>query len=313
MSGYWLTWGQRLNRLAAIVMVLLLVGPVSLADMGKIEPPSSIYMPVVVVSTIAKTSPLKGIGTVTRDTVNQDVAGVGAGWWHNWIYSPWTATAPGFVPTIWGASFVGQPVTTASGPLLTFNEPNGPTTEGGCDLSPEAAAALWPQLMAAYPAHSLVAPTVRTQTHPAYPDWRQWLDRWWAALAPDGRARVTSVSLNCYADTVTCAGLVTAVRSWVQPTGGHDAYPLGARVLHGGYTWQSLIAANVWEPGSVGAESLWENLTPPPPTADWAVGVAYKVGDHVMYLGLEYVCLQAHTSISTWNPVATLDVLWRRV
>lgn len=100
---------------------------------------------------------------------------------------------------------------------------------------------------------------------------------------------------------------------WVQPVGGHDAYPLGARVLHGGYTWQSLIAANVWEPGSVGAESLWENLTPPPPTAAWAVGVAYKVGDIVAYLGNTYRCLQAHTSIQTWNPAATVNVLWVRL
>jgi len=100
---------------------------------------------------------------------------------------------------------------------------------------------------------------------------------------------------------------------WVQPVGGHDAYPLGARVLHGGYTWQSLIDANVWEPGSVGAENLWENLTPPPATPEWAAGVSYQAGDIVIYQGNEYRCLQAHTAISTWNPVATLNVLWVRL
>jgi len=45
--------------------------------------------------------------------------------------------------------------------------------------------------------------------------------------------------------------------AWVQPTGAHDAYPLGAKVLHNGDTWQSTIAANVWEPGVTG----WTNLT----------------------------------------------------
>jgi hypothetical protein len=35
---------------------------------------------------------------------------------------------------------------------------------------------------------------------------------------------------------------------WRQPTGAHDAYPLGAVVTHNGQTWESLIAANVWEP-----------------------------------------------------------------
>jgi len=47
---------------------------------------------------------------------------------------------------------------------------------------------------------------------------------------------------------------------WVQPTGAHDAYALAALVTHAGYIWQSTIPANVWEPGSVGAENLWTQL-----------------------------------------------------
>lgn len=39
---------------------------------------------------------------------------------------------------------------------------------------------------------------------------------------------------------------------WVQPTGGHDAYPLGAQVKHNGSNWESDIADNVWEPGVFG-------------------------------------------------------------
>lgn len=39
---------------------------------------------------------------------------------------------------------------------------------------------------------------------------------------------------------------------WVQPTGGHDAYDLGAQVTHAGATWQSDVADNVWEPGVYG-------------------------------------------------------------
>ena len=42
--------------------------------------------------------------------------------------------------------------------------------------------------------------------------------------------------------------------AWVQPTGAHDAYPIGFRVSHAGQNWQSNIAANVWEPGTPG---LW--------------------------------------------------------
>lgn len=39
---------------------------------------------------------------------------------------------------------------------------------------------------------------------------------------------------------------------WVQPTGAHDAYPLGAEVTHNGQDWRSDHAANVWEPGVFG-------------------------------------------------------------
>lgn len=41
---------------------------------------------------------------------------------------------------------------------------------------------------------------------------------------------------------------------WVQPTGAHDAYPLGARVTHSGKVWVSTADANVWEPGAYGWE-----------------------------------------------------------
>ena len=35
---------------------------------------------------------------------------------------------------------------------------------------------------------------------------------------------------------------------YVQPTGAHDAYPLGAKVLWKDNVYESLIAANVWTP-----------------------------------------------------------------
>ena len=50
------------------------------------------------------------------------------------------------------------------------------------------------------------------------------------------------------------------IPEWVQPTGGHDSYNAGDLVTHDGYIWQSEIDANVWEPGSTGAESLWTQL-----------------------------------------------------
>ncbi len=41
--------------------------------------------------------------------------------------------------------------------------------------------------------------------------------------------------------------------AWVQPTGAHDAYPLGAEVTHNGFNWRNTGSdANVWEPGVFG-------------------------------------------------------------
>jgi hypothetical protein len=41
--------------------------------------------------------------------------------------------------------------------------------------------------------------------------------------------------------------------AWVQPTGAHDAYPIGAVVSHKGKVWLNpTYAANVWEPGVFG-------------------------------------------------------------
>lgn len=45
---------------------------------------------------------------------------------------------------------------------------------------------------------------------------------------------------------------------WVQPTGAQDAYNEGDKVSHNEKHWVSLVDANVWEPGAVGTESLWQ-------------------------------------------------------
>ncbi|MBR2683640.1 MAG: hypothetical protein IKE22_10300 [Atopobiaceae bacterium] len=50
------------------------------------------------------------------------------------------------------------------------------------------------------------------------------------------------------------------IPDWVQPTGAHDAYALGDKVRHVGKVWESLIDANVWEPGAIGTETLWREV-----------------------------------------------------
>lgn len=95
---------------------------------------------------------------------------------------------------------------------------------------------------------------------------------------------------------------------WQQPFGGHDAYPVGARVLFEGEVWVNTISANVWRPGVAG----WQRENEPEPTPDWKAGIAYKVGDVVTYQGAEYQCLQAHTSQAGWTPSA-VPALWKKL
>ena len=51
---------------------------------------------------------------------------------------------------------------------------------------------------------------------------------------------------------------VGVIPEWIQPTGGHDAYTLGAKVVCEEKVYESLIAANVWKP--VGNPSLWKEI-----------------------------------------------------
>lgn len=39
---------------------------------------------------------------------------------------------------------------------------------------------------------------------------------------------------------------------WIQPTGAHDAYQIGDRVMHNDVMYESNSADNVWEPGVFG-------------------------------------------------------------
>ena len=47
---------------------------------------------------------------------------------------------------------------------------------------------------------------------------------------------------------------------WVQPD-STNPYAKGDKVTHNGKTWESLVDNNVWEPGAVGTESLWKEVS----------------------------------------------------
>ena len=109
-------------------------------------------------------------------------------------------------------------------------------------------------------------------------------------------------------------------RTWVQPLGAHDAYPVGAVVAHGGRVWENITPANVWEPGRAGVPSgLWRDVTedapepePVPSAPPWRTGESVRVGDLREYGGAAYAVVQPHTTQAGWEPPA-VPALWKQV
>jgi len=70
----------------------------------------------------------------------------GVSWWYNWaIEGDGAGAGIEFVPMIWGSSTAGEDIPGGSRFLLGFNEPN---FFAQANLSPEAAAAAWPEVAA---------------------------------------------------------------------------------------------------------------------------------------------------------------------
>ena len=53
---------------------------------------------------------------------------------------------------------------------------------------------------------------------------------------------------------------------------------------------------------------FWEK-NQPEPGEEWQSGVAYSIDDEVTYLGILYICIQAHTSQPGWEP-PNVPALW---
>lgn len=104
---------------------------------------------------------------------------------------------------------------------------------------------------------------------------------------------------------------------YVQPLGAHDAYREGETITHNGILRFANQNGVAFSPDA--APQLWDypegydylGLGGEEPS-EWAEGVAYAVDDEVTYLGNTYKCIQAHTSIVGWTPVA-VPALWSLV
>jgi hypothetical protein len=134
----------------------------------------------------------------------------------SWVYS-WALTPPNttcaalaalpFEPMVWGAASAKNLsslfTTPRSSALLLFNEPNGAKQS---DMTPAAAAALWPAVAAAARAHnlSIVAP-VPSGTDTA------WLDAFFAACGGCA-ADIRAIALHPYA--CEAPALKAALNTW---------------------------------------------------------------------------------------------------
>jgi len=101
----------------------------------------------------------------------------------------------------------------------------------------------------------------------------------------------------------------TAPLEWV----ANEKVLVGTRRAYGGKLWEAVLAHTTqadWLPNATPA--LWKEVVVAPPTADWKAGVAYKVGDVVVYQGANFQCLQAHTSQAGWTPTA-VPALWKKL
>jgi hypothetical protein len=94
---------------------------------------------------------------------------------------------------------------------------------------------------------------------------------------------------------------------WRQPTGAHDAYPLGALVTHIEKLWESLVAANVWEP-----PISWREVTAggcPEFVQPTGGHDAYNTGDCVTFEGK---CYESTMDANVWTPIA-LPSGWKEI
>lgn len=72
-------------------------------------------------------------------------------------------------------------------------------------------------------------------------------ETWTPTAAPSLFARVLIPDAN-------------VIPEWIQPD-STNPYMKDDKVTHNGKTWVSMIDNNVWEPGAVGTETLWTEIT----------------------------------------------------
>ena len=126
-------------------------------------------------------------------------------------------------------------------------------------------------------------------------------DRLVPVRTPEEQARYVTHEAILDATSALMANAHTDGAAWVQPTGAHDAYPLGITVTHGGKTWENITPANVREPGGSG----WREVVAegyPAWVQPTGAHDAYILGAKVTHNGRLWECTQVNAGVNSYAP-----------
>lgn len=139
-------------------------------------------------------------------------------------------------------------------------------------------------------------------------------------LSEDPLRDITARAVGIYSDP-ECTAYLYTTGAFVQDGSHNNNYytecPTGQRTVTPDQVNFALLLGSIQEgffnlpEGSDTTEALF--WTKDQGAADeWAAGISYAVNDEVSYLGVNYICLQAHTSQVGWEP-PNVPALWSAV
>jgi hypothetical protein len=117
-------------------------------------------------------------------------------------------------------------------------------------------------------------------------------------IAKEVQRRMLPAQMDAMNKTYLTSSGVVPGSAWRQPTGAHDAYPLGFSVIHNEKTWESLTPSNVWEPGVSGWREIVSGFYPAW-TQPTGAHDSYALGTQVSHNGQNWT---SDVSANVWEP-----------